>query len=360
MVNFTILAGGYTAYIASYLFNTDDNSLTYLDQYITGGNPSWINFHPTNKSILYATNQKSPEGAIQSFTVGPDGAITLVDTFNSGGSWPNYCAGLSTGQVAVTNYDSGTMRVVPTQADHLHFSNNSDIWTFPTPTTGTESGSEPHMTYQYHTEVFIPDKGNDKIWRFGDLATSMATPAIMLSMARSSNPSAAVLAIFASELASSLTLREVPSYPNGTSEILSNVSIIPPDPPAGSVFAAAEILIPEPTAEYPIPYIYASNRNTGVQDPRGDTIAIFENVDNRLVLRSQVYTGLDQIRGMMSGEQAGFGGEAYIVAAGYAGTAGVKVFKRTECGVNLEEVAVNTVLPTRTSFVWLNQHQVVE
>ena len=52
MVNFTILAGGYTAYIASYLFNTDDNSLTYLDQYMTGGNPSWIISHPTNKSIL--------------------------------------------------------------------------------------------------------------------------------------------------------------------------------------------------------------------------------------------------------------------------------------------------------------------
>ena len=156
------------------------------------------------------------------------------------------------------------------------------------------------------------------------------------------------------ESANTLTVQEVPSYPNGTSQILSNVSIIPPDPPAGSVFGAAEILIPEPTAEYPIPYIYASNRNIGVQDPRGDTIAIFENVDNQLVLRNQVYTGLDQIRGMMSGEQAGYGGGGYIVAAGYAGTAGVKVFKRTEGGANLEEVAVNTVIPTRTAFAWLN------
>lgn len=160
------------------------------------------------------------------------------------------------------------------------------------------------------------------------------------------------------ELASTLTLQEVPSYPNGTSRILSSVSIIPPNPPAGSSFAAAEILIPEPTAEYPTPYIYTSNRNTGVQDPRGDTIAIFENVNNKLVLRNQVYTGLDQIRGMMSGEQAGYGGEAYIVAAGYAGTAGVKVFKRTEGGANLEEVAVNTAIPTRTAFVWLNEQQV--
>jgi len=92
-----------------------------------------------------------------------------------------------------------------------------------------------------------------------------------------------------------------------------------------------------------------------VQDPRGDTIAIFEKVGSQLVLKNQVYTGLDQIRGMMHGQQAGEGGEAYIVAAGYAGTAGVKVFKRTEGGANLEEVAVNTEIPTRTSFVWLSQ-----
>ena len=52
MVNFTILAGGYTPYIASYLFNTNDNSLTYLNQYTTGDNVSWIISHPTNKSIL--------------------------------------------------------------------------------------------------------------------------------------------------------------------------------------------------------------------------------------------------------------------------------------------------------------------
>lgn len=52
MVKFTILAGGFTAYIASYVFNTDDHTLTYLGQHETGGNPSWIISHPENKSIL--------------------------------------------------------------------------------------------------------------------------------------------------------------------------------------------------------------------------------------------------------------------------------------------------------------------
>ena len=161
------------------------------------------------------------------------------------------------------------------------------------------------------------------------------------------------------ELASTLTLQEVPSYPNGTSQILANVSTIPPDPPQGSLFTAGEILIPEPTAKYPTQYIYASNRNWGVKDPRGDAIAIFENVDNQLVLRNQVYTGLDQIRGMMSGEQAGNGGEAHIAAGADSGTGGVKVFKRTEGGANLEEVAANTVVPTRDTFVWLSQDQIL-
>jgi hypothetical protein len=52
MVNFTILAGGYTNFVASYLFNTDTNALSLLNTSPTGANPSWIVGHPTNQSIL--------------------------------------------------------------------------------------------------------------------------------------------------------------------------------------------------------------------------------------------------------------------------------------------------------------------
>ena len=52
MVNYTILAGGYFNYIASYLFDTDANTLTYLNNSTTCANPMWIMSHPTNKSIL--------------------------------------------------------------------------------------------------------------------------------------------------------------------------------------------------------------------------------------------------------------------------------------------------------------------
>lgn len=43
----------------------------------------------------------------------------------------------------------------------------------------------------------------------------------------------------------------------------------------------------------------------------------------------------------------------YIAATMAVGTTGVKVFKRLECGANLKEVAVNTIIPTRTAFVHL-------
>ena len=71
-----------------------------------------------------------------------------------------------------------------------------------------------------------------------------------------------------------------------------------------------------------------------------------------LTLVAQVYTGLNQIRGMEIGN-AENGGEAYLVAGGVVGTGGVVVFKRTNGGMGLMEVARNTDVPTRSTFVWL-------
>lgn len=152
-----------------------------------------------------------------------------------------------------------------------------------------------------------------------------------------------------------MTLQQVPAAPNGTSSLLANVTITPPNPPPGAKFAAAEILIPTPTSKFPVPYIYVSNRNTGQQDPRGDTIAIYERTTSDiepLRLITHVYTGLDQIRGMAIGLETN-GGDEYLIAAGFSGSGGVVVFKRTGGGQCLEEVARNTAIATRTSFVWL-------
>lgn len=47
------------------------------------------------------------------------------------------------------------------------------------------------------------------------------------------------------------------------------------------------------------------------------------------------------------------GGDEYLITSGFAGTAGVLMYRRTEGGRNLELVARNLDIPTRTSFVWL-------
>ena len=135
----------------------------------------------------------------------------------------------------------------------------------------------------------------------------------------------------------------------------ANVSIVPPDVPAGAAMFAAELLLAEasaaPGSNFTQPFLYASNRNLGTQDPRGDAIAIYA-VEPELTFVKHVFTGLDQIRGM---ELSGGSENEFLVAAGVAGSAGTIVLRRTQGGADLEIVATNTDIPTRTSFVWLEQ-----
>lgn len=63
-----------------------------------------------------------------------------------------------------------------------------------------------------------------------------------------------------------------------------------------------------------------------------------------------MYTGLNNIRGMAIGKVADGGDEFLVVAANSAG--GVKVFRRTEKGRALVEVAKNANVAGRSSFVF--------
>ncbi|KAF9042829.1 putative isomerase YbhE [Hymenopellis radicata] len=352
MVNFTILAGGYDVFVASYLFNSDASTLSFLNKYTTGSNPSWLTLHPTNNSILYATNENSV-GAVQSFTVTPDGVVSsAIDTAPTGGDSPAFAVALSTGQVVGMNYGSGNGVILPTTSTPLDFDTSSPVITFPPPAGGV---SHPHMALEYGREILVPDLGADTIWRLVEDGSPGAWK-IAGSIGQPTGSGPRHIAVHDDllytlhELSSTLTIQAIPVLgTSNTSALLANVSIIPPDPPAGASYGAGELLMPAPNEAFPTRYIYASNRNIGTTDERGDSIAVYEYTGGKLNLIAQVYTGLDQVRGME------FGGEnsEYLVASGVVGEGGVAVFERTEGGKNLVEVARNTDVLTRTSFVWV-------
>jgi len=368
MVKFTILAGGYTSFIVSYLFNSDTSTLTMLQQSPTGPNPSWIASHPTNSSILYAVNEVD-SGALQSFDVGPSGVISKPqDTVSSGGSSPAFTVPLVSGQVAVMNFGSGNGLIIPTQAKAERFgaSGSATPISFTPPAGGA---SHPHMALAHGSEVFVPDLGADKIWRLVENGSPGRWKVNgFIGQPKGSGPRHIAIRdnqlYTLHELSSTLTLQNIPLSSSTTAPLLANVSIVPSNPPAGAKFAAGEILISHPSSKFPNPYVYVSNRNTGKTDSRGDTIAIFEHVTktsthrrqqvttDSLVLVVQVYTGLNQIRGMQLGRLVD-GGDEYLVASGVVGTGGVVIFKRTNGGRNLVEVARNRQIATRTSFVWV-------
>lgn len=355
MSSFTILGGGYDAFIASYTFTPDNASLVLRSTYPSGQNPSWISLNPTNTNVLYATNENT-EGGLQSFALYPTGGLSAaVDTVESGGDAPAYCTWLSTGEVAVMNYNSGTGRIIPTASADLIFADEAPVITFPV----LNNISHPHMAYEYGDEVLIPDLGGDVIWRLKQESAGNYSIQGQIDQPEGSGPRH--ISVYDGylytlhELASTLTVQQMPSAPNGTSDIVSNVTIIPDDAPEGSAWGAAEILIPEPTDAFPTAYIYVSNRNIGnVTDPRGDTVAIFEHVNKgeegeELQLVKQFYTGINQVRGMEFSPN----GAEYLVAAGVVGDAGAIVFRRIDNGTDFEEVASNQDVATLTSFVWL-------
>jgi 6-phosphogluconolactonase (cycloisomerase 2 family) len=82
MTAFTLLVGGYTTVIYTLLFNSATSSLSVLSTSPAGTNPSWIATHPTNKSVVYAT-QEYAQGSVLSFSVGASGKLTQV-------SYPRY------------------------------------------------------------------------------------------------------------------------------------------------------------------------------------------------------------------------------------------------------------------------------
>jgi 6-phosphogluconolactonase (cycloisomerase 2 family) len=360
MVAFTILAGTYTQAISAFLFNPANASLSLLSSSPAGNNPSWLDLHPTNKSILYATQEQS-NGAVLSFTIGAQGKLTLVANVSSAGQDPASLLAHSNGkEVIVMDYSSGTGVPIKLASDHVNFAESLPVvkFTGSGPNPDRQLSPHPHQVVEYKDELLIPDLGSDKVWRLArDYTTGGWRTAGFVSHVPGSGPRHAVadngLLWTLCELDNTLYLHTLPPvYANSLPTLLAQSSILSPDRPAGSSYGAAELRLSPVTPTFPTRYLYASNRNVSptnaTLDPLGDTIAIFQPYPLKLV--KQVHTGVQQIRGMTIGGDKG----QYIAVAGLNG-GGVAVFERVDGGKDLKLVARYTG-PGSTSvvsFVWL-------
>ena len=243
------------------------------------------------------------------------------------------------------------------------------------PPIGSSGVSHPHETIQLENELLVPDlvsvklpiavqnfqrvhfQGGDTIWRLVPDRDGLFSIGGEIKQPTGSGPRHAAIhndiLVTLHELSSTITSQRIPPLGLNSSGLISNLSIVPEDQVvmAGAIFAAAEVLIPPPNRVFDSTLVYASNRNTGTSnDPRGDSIAVLSLApDGTLQIINQLFTGLNQVRGMQ------FGGphNRYLVASGVVGDGGVVVFERTGNGDQFVEVARNKDIPNLTSFVWV-------
>jgi len=199
-------------------------------------------------------------------------------------------------------------------------------------------------------------QGGDTIWRLVPNQNGIFSIGGEITQPSGSGPRHAAIhgdiLVTLHETSSTIISQCIPPLGQNSSDIISNLSIIPTDQATleGAKFAAAEVLIPSPSEVFPSTLVYASNRNSGTSDdPRGDSIAVFTlDADGKLELVNQFFTGLNQVRGMQ------FGGpdNRFLVASGVVGDGGVVVFERVGQGADFVQVASNKDIPNLTSFVW--------
>jgi hypothetical protein len=98
-------------------------------------------------------------------------------------------------------------------------------------------------------------------------------------------------------------------------------------------------------------FLYATNRND--PSPEGDTLAIFLlKGPTAPALIREVHTSLRHLRGAATGGEDG----RYIIVGGAFGD-GVKMYKRTEGGRSVMEIAAIPDIEGPTGFLWLRQEK---
>lgn len=105
-----ILVASYTPNISTLEFDPTAQTLKPIAQSPAGTNPSWIASHPTDKSLILATNEVT-DGKVHLFRLQPDGKLKLLESVGSAGEDPAHLAVLED-EVVIGNVSRALSRFV--------------------------------------------------------------------------------------------------------------------------------------------------------------------------------------------------------------------------------------------------------
>ncbi|KAJ1299427.1 hypothetical protein OPQ81_004945 [Rhizoctonia solani] len=348
---YKLLVGGYSATIATLLFNPSTSSLSTIATSAAGYSPSWIATHPANNSIVYATQELLPTGSILSFVVQPSGQLTQIGSVATGGQSPAHLTITPNGnEVIVANYMGGNGVSIPLAADKVHFGTPYPVIAFngSGPNPSRQDHSHPHQIVQYGSEYLVPDLGADKVWRLTKSSSGTLQNSGYIQQPAGSGPRHLVTKgttlYTIHELSSTLTQQTIPPLGSTTQPpVTASISIVPTDSTNPAALNAAELLLSPSSSAFPTQYLYATNRGDS-----SDAVAIVSIAGNTLNVVAQVRTGLNQLRGAALSPGDG----KYLAVAGQ-GSGDVAIFERINGGTGLKQIAKVSGFTQPTAVIWL-------
>ncbi|CAE6474985.1 unnamed protein product [Rhizoctonia solani] len=349
-MSYKLLIGGYATTIATLLFNPASSSLSTIATTSAGINPTWIATHPTNKSVVYATQEMTP-GSILSFVVQQSGQLTRVGSVPTGGASPAHAIVTSNGQELIAmNYEGGNGTNIPLAADKAHFGTPYPAIGFngTGPNPGRQRSSHPHQVIEYGTEYLVPDLGADKVWRLTKSSSGALKNSGYIQQPAGSGPRHVVTKgttlYTLHELSSTLTQQTIPPLGSTTQPpITASISIVPPDSPNPSALSAAELLLSPVSSAFPTQYLYATNRGDS-----SDAVAIVSIAGGTIKVVAHVRTGIKYVRGATLSPGDG----KYLAVAGQ-NSGDVAIFERINGGTGLKQIARVSGFTQPTSVTWL-------
>jgi len=190
-----LLVGTYTAGkskgIHVYRFNSGNGEASLVDSAVTA-NPSYLAVSP-NEDFVYAVNEQS-SGKVTAFRFNvANGHLTELNQQSSMGADPCYITVANNGKwVVVGNYSSGTLAVLPVQADGSLGAAVTEVQHRGSSVHARQQSPHVHATVlsENNRFLYVPDLGKDKlmIYAFNDQTGSLTPKDTTLKLADASGP----------------------------------------------------------------------------------------------------------------------------------------------------------------------------